>query len=174
MRKALAHFLICSIAWIVAVTVARAQPASPVQTGPKNLTVLPKNWTGSQVLALMQTFNESLGVQCSYCHAADPKAPAPAAGRPPTLDYASDLKDEKENARRMIRMVMALNADSLKGLGDQFVVEKVTCYTCHRGTETPARIPPDGWTRGGFSLLPSGPPAPARGGTVPPAEHKKP
>src|SRR5687767_255456 len=168
MSKMLAHIFVCSVALIAATSAASAQ----TQTGPKNLTVLPKNWTGPQVLTLMQTFTESLGVQCNYCHAADPKAPAPAAGRPPALDYASDLKDEKENARRMIRMVMALNADSLKGLGDQFVVEKVTCYTCHRGTETPMRIPPDGWKRGGFSLLPAGPPAPARGGTPPPGELK--
>src|SRR5688572_14671187 len=138
MRRVLARFFTCSAALIVVASAANAQPAPPEQTpapqaGPKNLTVLPKNWTGQQVRALMQTFAESLGVQCSYCHAADPKASPPAAGRPPTLDYASDLKDEKENARRMIRMVMALNADSFRGLGDQSVAEKITCYTCHRG-----------------------------------------
>ena len=80
----------------------------------------------------MQTFAESLGVQCNYCHAADPSAPPPAAGRGPTLDYALDTKDEKEFARRMMRMVMALNAESFKGLGDQSVAEKVTCFHLSR------------------------------------------
>src|SRR6478609_6114684 len=62
------------------------------QQPPKNLKVLPKAWTGQQVRAVMQTFTESLGVQCTHCHAADPTAPPPAEGRPPALDYSLDEK----------------------------------------------------------------------------------
>ena len=158
----------------VALTIALAaqDPASPPPGGrggfqqppPKNLKVLPKTWTGQQVRALMQTFAESLGVQCTHCHAADPTAPPPAEGRPPTLDYSLDEKKEKAIARQMIQMTMALNSDGLKGVGDPAVPEKVSCLTCHNGQKTPATKPANGWGRGNFSLLPAGPPPPQRRG----------
>ena len=48
---------------------------------------------------------------------------------------------------------------------DKAVVEKVSCWTCHQGKSKPAIMPDAGWGRGGFSLLPAGPPMPpARGG----------
>jgi hypothetical protein len=66
----------------------------------------------------------------------------------------------------MIQMVMTIN-ESMKDLGDKAVAEKVSCFTCHKGDATakPAMMPAAGWGRGGFSLLPAGPPTgPARGG----------
>jgi hypothetical protein len=147
---------------------AAPPPAAPATqtppagaTAPKNLKVLPKNWTVQQVRNLMQTFAESLGVMCTHCHAADPNAPPPAAGRPPLLDHSLDEKPEKEVARKMIQMVMSLNGD-LKGMGDPAIEEKVSCFTCHQGAKIPPIQPAAGWGRGGFSLLPAGPP-PARG-----------
>ena len=44
-----------------------------------------------------------------------------------------DRKEEKEIARKMMTMVMSINGDALKGLGDASVPEKVTCYTCYAG-----------------------------------------
>jgi hypothetical protein len=134
------------------------------QSAPKNLKVLPKTWTGQQVRALMQTFAESLGVQCTHCHAVDPKAPPPAEGRPPTLDYSLDEKKEKELARKMIQMTMALNGESLKDVGDAAVPEKVSCFTCHAGQKAPPITPAKGWGRGNFTLLPAGPAIPGRRG----------
>ncbi len=65
----------------------------------------------------------------------------------------------------MIQMVMTVN-DTTKEVGDKAVVEKVSCFTCHQGKGKPAIQPEAGWGRGGFSLLPAGPPLPpARGGT---------
>jgi hypothetical protein len=145
-------------------TSGAAAQEPPAPAGPKNLKVLPKNWTLPQVRALMQTFNLSLGVECSYCHAPDPAAPAPAPGGAPRLDYTVDTKDEKDIARTMIRMLMVVNGDYLKNVGDPGTPEKVTCYTCHAGAAVPASVPDAGWGRGGFSLLPAGPPLPARGG----------
>ena len=165
--------IVGTLAGCVAMTVALTaqDPAAPPAAGrggfqqqpPKNLKVLPKEWTGQQVRAVMQTFTESLGVQCSHCHAEDPKAPPPAEGRPPALDYSLDQKKEKEVARQMIQMTMALNADALKGVGDAAVPEKVSCFTCHNGQKTPANKPANGWGRGNFSLLPAGPTIPQRG-----------
>ena len=162
------------LAACVAMTIglaAQDPPATPPaarggfqQQPPKNLKVLPKTWTGQQVRAVMQTFTESLGVQCTHCHVPDPTAPPPAEGRPPTLDYSLDQKKEKEIARQMIQMTMALNSEGLKGVGDPAVPEKVSCLTCHNGQKTPAMKPANGWGRGNFSLLPAGPATGRRGG----------
>ena len=164
MRTALGLIVYASSIVIGSITAAPSAPAPQAQTTPKNLKVLPKTWTLPQVRSLMQTFAESLGVPCGYCHAADPNAPPPPPGRPLVLDYALDTKGEKDDARRMIAMVMSINADYLKGLGQASVPEKVTCFTCHAGSEVPLSAPIKGWPQGGFSLLPAGPPPPARGG----------
>jgi hypothetical protein len=105
----------------------------------------------------MATFAESLGLHgadtCAHCHARNPHGPS--------FDYALDEKREKEVARKMIQMVIAVNGDFLKDIGDAAVHEKVTCFTCHKGGPKPAAAPETGWTRGAFSLLPAGPPVPA-------------
>ena len=165
--------IVGTLAGCMAMTIALAaqDPAAPPaarggfqQQPPKNLKVLPKTWTGQQVRAVMQTFAESLGVPCTHCHVPDPTAPPPAEGRPPTLDYSLDQKKEKETARQMIQMTMALNSDGLKGVGDPAVPEKVSCLTCHNGQKTPLMKPANGWGRGNFSLLPAGPTIAPRGG----------
>src|SRR5262245_7159578 len=108
------------------------------------------------------------GEGCLHCHARPaPDAAAPPGGRGPQVDYASDANPNKDIARKMIQMTMAANDGFLKDLGDKAVAEKVSCFTCHRGDATvkPPMQPANGWGRGGFSLLPAGPPVPAgRGG----------
>jgi hypothetical protein len=137
-------------------------PGGPVPA-PKNLKVLPKTWTTQQVRALMGTFTESLGVLCTHCHAEDPNGQPGPNGQMP-LDYSLDTKKPKEVARQMIQMVMDTNAKYMATVGDTAVPEKVTCFTCHRGEniteKKPAMMPEAGWRRGGFSLLPAGPPTP--------------
>ena len=132
--------------------------------GPTNLKVLPSTWTNQQVQALMNTFVVSLGVAgppagtgagCGHCHTPNEN------GR--GFNTADDGKKEKEVARQMIKMTMAINADYLKNVGDAAVPEKVSCFTCHNGQKTPLAIPAAGWGRGGFSLLPPGPPMPPPG-----------
>ena len=144
-----------------------------------NIKVLPKTLTRQQVQALMQTFVTSLGQQapaqgapaapagqgegCLHCHVT---GPAPAGGGRATTAYDLDTNPNKDVARKMIQMVMAVN-DGLKDVGDKAVAEKVSCFSCHRGDATakPAMMPAAGWGRGAFSLLPAGPPTgPPRGG----------
>ena len=92
---------------------------------------------------------------------AAPQGPPPG-GRGPQVDYVSDTNPNKEVARKMIQMVMAANDGHLKDVGDPGVAEKVSCWTCHRGESAkPPMMPAEGWGRGGFSLLPAGPPMPA-------------
>ena len=177
MRRVVEIVSMCCGALALSASVAGAQPPTAQepggpgrggpQAGPRNLKVLPKTWTGQQVRALMATFAESLGVQCSHCHTADPTAPPPTEGRGPTLDYALDDKEQKVLARKMIQMTMTLNADGLKEVGDAAIPEKVSCFTCHAGAKTPLIKPAKGWGRGNFSLLPAGPTLPARRGGAP-------
>lgn len=129
---------------------------------PMDLQVLPKTWTRQQVGALMTTFNTSLGVQCSHCHAEDPDAPPPAPGQNPRLDYSLDTKPEKEVARNMLKMTMNLLAGT-RGPDDDASVEKLSCFTCHRGETTPDIAPEEGWGRGSFALTEAGPVVPQRG-----------
>jgi hypothetical protein len=89
-------------------------PAAP----PKNLKVLaPDNF-----MANMRLATAGLGVQCTFCH---------------EQDRSADTKPEKVTARMMFQMVMDINS---KMPADAKV--KVTCYTCHRGMETPVSAPP--------------------------------
>src|SRR5436190_5261370 len=120
----------------------------------------------------MQTFVTSLGQQapaqgapapaagqgegCLHCHARA-TGEAPPGARGPQIDYAADTNPNKDIARKMIEMVMMIN-DTTKDVGDKAVVEKVTCFSCHMGKSKPAMMPEAGWGRGGFSLLPAGPP----------------
>jgi Photosynthetic reaction centre cytochrome C subunit len=177
MRKLLsASVVVGAVALASAIVVAQGPPPGPPApgrqgggrgpAGPTNLKVLPKTWTRQQVSAVMSTFAESLGVQCSHCHAEDPNAPPPAPGQNPRLDYALDTKKEKDVARDMIKMVMSIN-DSTKALGDGTDAEKVSCFTCHHGDKQPAKTPENGWGRGSFTLSEAGPVVPQRGGRGP-------
>lgn len=167
MRKLSSYFVLAGAVWVAgAAVVAQGPPAEGRGAGaaqaPMDLKVLPTTWSRQQVGALMNTFNTSLGVQCSHCHAEDPNAPPPAAGQNPRLDYQLDTKPEKEVARGMIKMTMDLNT-AARHAGEDETVEKVSCFTCHRGSETPDKAPAEGWGRGSFSLSQAGPVLPARG-----------
>ena len=87
---------------------------------PKNLQVLDQ----ATFASAMQSFVQALGLLdkgvCNYCH---------------VEDRASDEKMQKVIARDMIAMVREINARFPDGK------QHVTCYTCHRGSTTPATAP---------------------------------
>ncbi len=131
------------IVFTLTLVLVSARPSAQGQRGgggapqggqaPKNLQVLPKDWTTQQVTTLMRTFTAGLGQQCTYCHVAD---------------RSSDENPHKLVARKMIAMMNSVN-DALKDVGEPAKEgsSKVTCYTCHRGQEKPLTVPP---TSGGF------------------------
>ncbi|HVW83358.1 MAG TPA: c-type cytochrome [Bryobacteraceae bacterium] len=80
---------------------------------PKNLKILKPD----EVRATMGAFVAGTGIRCGGCHVQG--------------DFASDEKQEKVVARKMLEMVRGINANTFNG------EEKVTCYTCHRGEEHP-------------------------------------
>ena len=135
MRSFLAAGLmfVCVLSVAVTKTSAQDPPAAGAQPPLQNLQVLPKTMTRPEVTALMRTFTLALGVQCSHCHVGT------------NQERFKDDKEQKATARKMLKMVMAVNADPMGVKAGE--PNKVTCYTCHRGALKPLTAPPAG---GGF------------------------
>ncbi len=116
-----------ALALLVLLPCAASGQAALSQEAPRNLQVLPKEWTRQQVIQVMRSFTAALGARCSDCHVED--------------DDASDAKPMKEQARSMMRMTMAINDDHLAALpGRDEPNVRVTCITCHRGVPRPEPI----------------------------------
>ena len=104
----------------------------PQEQAPKNLKVLPKDWSREQVVAVMQNFTAALGVGCNFCHVIN-------QGQPP--DFASDDKKEKDMARAMMKIATDLNANLPKALGTEPKdTTRIGCITCHRGVPEPKQL----------------------------------
>jgi tetratricopeptide (TPR) repeat protein len=111
---------------------AAALAQQPAQEAPKNLTVLPKDFTRPQVIQVMQNFTAALGVGCEYCH-------VESANGPP--DFASDDKKEKDLARAMMHITQDLNARLPMDFGVPATdLTRIGCVTCHRGVAEPKQL----------------------------------
>jgi hypothetical protein len=86
----------------------------------KNIQVL-KGVPADQLIPAMQFITASLGVQCDFCHV--------------ERAFEKDDKETKQTARKMMRMMFAVNKDSFDGH------QAVTCYACHRGAHKPVNTP---------------------------------
>jgi photosynthetic reaction center cytochrome c subunit len=86
----------------------------------KNIKVL-NGVPADQVIPAMQFITASLGVECEYCHVRGA--------------FDKDDKLPKETARKMIKMMFAINKDSFEGK------REVTCYSCHHGSQEPVPTP---------------------------------
>ena len=130
MRSVLAAGLMFVCVLAVAATRTSAQgggqagAAAPAQ----NLQVLPKDMPRAEITALMRTFTAALGVQCTHCHVGTPQE-----------RFKDDLPT-KATARKMLKMVMAINADHLGVKPGE--PNKATCYSCHRGALKPLTAAP--------------------------------
>ena len=103
-----------------------------------NLQVWPKDTPRAQVLQTMEAFNDSLGVECSYCHVPG--------------NMASDEKREKRVARQMILLRDSINvmlpatvgkpagAGPTAGDGLPGAPVRVLCRSCHRGLPIPRQL----------------------------------
>ena len=130
---------------VVAAAVALTQPLAAQGGGqqqpPQNLQYFPKDMTRQQLLPIMRGFTASLGVRCEYCHAEREGAPPPAPGANPQLNYALDTKQEKLQARYMLRMVDSINTRLLAALPHRDAPSTtISCVTCHRGVSKPTTI----------------------------------
>ncbi len=116
---------------LIALSLLLCLPLAAEQMNVKELTGL----SDFELVRAMQEMSASLGVNCDFCH----------ARKGNDLDFTSDEKHEKKTAREMIAMTKAANASTFNGHAT------VSCYTCHRGKESPTGLVP----------LPVEPPAPA-------------
>ncbi len=141
MKPRIPELALAGAAAFFAVSVAVAQTSAPPASTPafanpphKNLMVLPQDTSGAQLHGTMKFFAQSLGVRCTYCHVGQEGQPLSS------FDFASDAKGHKDTARGMMRLVKEINGDlpAITGEADS----KVTCFTCHRGSTSPATMPP--------------------------------
>jgi hypothetical protein len=91
----------------------------------KNVQLL-KGIPVKEFMDTMGFFSAATGLNCIDCH--DPEGASSLAA------YAIDTP-LKQTARKMILMVNMLNKSNFGG------EQEVTCYTCHRATDRPKRIP---------------------------------
>jgi hypothetical protein len=118
-------------------TPPQSRPHRP-RPKPTNLQVLPKDFTGDQVVDIMHKFEDQLGVECEYCHVKNP-TPSPTTGH---LDFASDANPMKDRARVMMRMSEDINQHFLAQLTTPPPAQPVSCGTCHRGNAKPPAFVP--------------------------------
>ncbi|MDR3713613.1 MAG: c-type cytochrome [Puia sp.] len=144
-RKIAVAGLLIVMVWICSAATTAATGRSPgkgsggsggnAEPGPySNLRVLPADISSKDLQKIMiDDFEDGLGVACNFCHAPEKDSVH--------LDFASDAKPEKEIARAMMRMTLAVNKKffSIRRplLGDPSL--GITCNTCHRGTVFPDR-----------------------------------
>src|SRR5688572_29623748 len=98
-----------------------------------NLQVLPKDTSRPELSALMRSYASALAVRCEQCHLG---AEAPDFKG---ADFASDAKESKRTARLMMKMVRAINEESLP-LPRPAAAVRVECVTCHRGQKVPRTL----------------------------------
>src|SRR5436190_680908 len=91
----------------------------------KNIQVL-KGIPVDEFMGTMGLFSAALSVCCGDCHTGAGTSNPKWDADPP----------RKAVARRMVLMVNAINRDNFNGRN------VVTCWTCHRGAQSPAATPP--------------------------------
>ena len=91
----------------------------------RNIQVL-KGMPSEQMYQVMYLMSRSLGVSCVFCHAAENEK------------FELDIKEEKQTARQMIRMMSEINRTYFAGHTE------ITCNSCHHGQARPAAVPPLG------------------------------
>src|SRR4051812_18353993 len=94
--------VIVSLSLVVIIVQSSAQQKRDKDDKAKNLKVLSKNLSDEEIHTIMRGYAKSLGVRCGFCHKHDEASP-------PKFDFASDEKNEKLVARKMIKMVDAIN-----------------------------------------------------------------
>src|SRR5262245_61567820 len=89
--------VVASLTAFVVIGIAASKPIIKE----RNLKVLPKDISNSDLDSIMDVYSKQLNVACDFCH-------ANSKINPQDLDYASDDKPEKEITRQMMRMTAAI------------------------------------------------------------------
>ncbi|MCB1049436.1 MAG: c-type cytochrome [Acidobacteria bacterium] len=100
----------------------------------ENLKVLPKDISKKEMIEVMKSFTQSLGVRCNFCHVGEPGKPLSS------YDFASDEPEHKEIARHMMKMVSDLNQNYFNPEKQAQAPQRVNCQTCHHGLAEPKTL----------------------------------
>jgi photosynthetic reaction center cytochrome c subunit len=154
-KKLLILFTAVSIGWVGSLPFGNtvyAQTAQLSEAAFKNITVL-KGIPVDEFMGTMGLFSAALSFCCKDCHEGAGTSNPHWEADPP----------RKVVARRMVQMVAKINQDSFNGR------QVVTCWTCHRGAQSPANTPPIDTIYGTPTFTPTDvlPAAPASAGTPP-------
>jgi photosynthetic reaction center cytochrome c subunit len=154
-KKLLVLFTAVAIGWVGSLPFGNsvyAQTAQMSEGAFKNITVL-KGIPVDEFMGTMGLFSAALSFCCKDCHEGAGTSNPHWEADPP----------RKVVARRMVQMVAKINQDSFNGR------QVVTCWTCHRGAQSPANTPPIDTIYGAPTFTPTDvlPAAPASAGTPP-------
>lgn len=126
--------VLCGLALSTGMAIAGAKAQSSAPQPPaapklaeeqfKNIQAL-KGVPADLVFPSMQFITASLGVECEYCHVREGQK----------MEFDKDDKKTKITARKMMKMMFAINKDNFEGH------RQVTCYSCHRGAAEPVGVP---------------------------------
>lgn len=116
--------------------------ATAPKTNFANLQVLPQDITEHRLDSIMDSYNRALKVNCDFCHSKQKDITGLMPANDAPLDFAAD-NGMKETARRMMRLTIDINKrhfnfDSTAAKKPDYLLNVVTCNTCHRGNPYPA------------------------------------
>ncbi len=124
--------MVCSLALACsAVAASSAQDAAhpiPGMVDAPTVKIL-RGLTVPEFEAEMQMMNQALGVSCGHCHVRG--------------NFASESNPFKATARRMLEMTRAINQQyfpDYKPVEGESKLGRVTCFTCHQGSERPKTL----------------------------------
>lgn len=116
--------------WLLSVALVGGQAPAAAQNQMlaenvfKNVTVL-RGIPVDEFMGTMGVFSAALGLSCEDCHTASSNDWA---------NYAQDVSPKKAMARQMVRMMADINKQHFGGR------QVVTCFTCHRGSNSRPRV----------------------------------
>jgi cytochrome c553 len=111
---------------VVALVILAADTlAAPPQ---RNLQVLPKDISESDLEDTMDGFAAQLGVTCAFCHVVE--------------QYEKDEKPRKAEARRMVKLVIDMKTRQEEYFGGRGTKAVISCGMCHRGKPKPRPFVP--------------------------------
>ena len=116
--------------WLLSVALVGGQAPTAAQNQMlaenvfKNITVL-RGIPVDEFMGTMGVFSAALGLSCEDCHTASSNDWA---------NYAQDVSPKKAMARQMVRMMADINKQHFGGR------QVVTCFTCHRGSNSRPRV----------------------------------
>lgn len=100
-----------------------------------NLQFFPKDIPRDTLVAKMRSITGALGVRCNYCHTGGTGQGLEG------VDFASDEKVEKQQARQMMEIARRINGELLTNMPERSSPPiAVECVTCHRGQPFPRTL----------------------------------